>query len=290
MEEEGSGNEVSVSGRARRQRGWWKRGVVETKLNTINMTAWVHKECDIMDEDALLRLQTAWNNPQKKDKCSVCLNDLEQNYWQGTEVGRMGGYGFQGAIFSVDGLCNDGKMGAGRCRFQGVAADKCTRVGREDEGTSSNRPELGVLALQTAALSEDVLLLCDNKAVLRVIKKWVGQEVKATLATAPDANILQEIILLLTQRVREGRTTFLVKVKSHRGEPINERADTLAEEGREISDDDKRWDDRTDRMTFEVRRGNTTVCSVWTNSVRNALRKHAGWAKLQEVRATAARH
>jgi hypothetical protein len=76
----------------------------------------------------------------------------------------------------------------------------------------------------------------------------------------------------------------------HRGEPINERADTLAEEGRTISDDDKRWDDRTDRMTFEVQKGDTTVRSVWTNSVRNAFRKQAGWAKLQKVRATAATH
>ena len=57
--------------------------------------------------------------------------------------------------------------------------------------------------------------------------------------------------------------------------------DTLAEEGREISDDKKRWDDRTDRMTFEVRKVNTTVRSVWTNSVRNAFRRQAGWAKLQ---------
>ena len=32
-----------------------------------------------------------------------------------------------------------------------------------------------VLVLQSAALSEDVLLLCDNEAVLCVIKKWVGQ-------------------------------------------------------------------------------------------------------------------
>ena len=110
-----------------------------------------------------------------------------------------------------------------------------------------------MLALQTAALSEDVLLLCDNEAVLRVIKKWVGQGGKATLATATDADILQEIILLPTQRERAGRTTFLVKVQSHRGEPINERADTLAEEGREMSDDDKRWDDRTDRMTLAAR-------------------------------------
>ena len=146
-----------------------------------------------------------------------------------------------------------------------------------------------VLALQSTALSEDALLLCDNEAVLCVIKKWVGQGGKATLATAPDADILREIVRLLTRRVRAGRATFLIKVKSHRGEPINERADTLAEKGREISDDDKRWDDRTDRMTFEVRKGDTTVRSVWTNSVRNAFRKQAGWAKLQEARAAAAR-
>ena len=43
-------------------------------------------------------------------------------------------------------------------------------------------------------------------------------------------------------------------------------------------------------MTFEVHKGNTIVRSVWTNSVRNAFRKQAGWAKLQEVRATEAKH
>ena len=162
----------------------------------------------------------------------------------GTEVGQLGGYGFQGAIFGVDGSCKDGKMGSGCCKFQGGETDKCARVGREEEGMCSNRPELGgvVLALQSAALSEDVILLCDNAAVLCAFKKWVGQGGKATLATAPDADILQEIVCLLTQRVRAGRVTFLIKVKSHRGELINERADTLAEEeGREISDDNKRW-------------------------------------------------
>ena len=115
-------------------------------------------------------------------------------------------------------------------------------MGREEEGASSNRPELGgvVLALQSAALSEDSLLLCDNEAVLRVIKKWVGQGGKTTFDTAKDADILREIICLLTQRVRAGRATFLIKVKSYRGELINERSETLAEEGRTISDDDKR--------------------------------------------------
>jgi ribonuclease HI len=182
-------------------------------------------------------------------------------------------------------------MGSGCCKFREKGAGKCARVCREEEGTSSNRPELGgvVLALQSAALSEDVLLLCDDEAVLCAIKKRVGQGGKTTLATVSDTDILREIVCLLTQRVRAGRATFLRKVKSHRGEPIK-RTDTLLEERREISDDYKRWDDLTDRMTFEVRKGNTTVRSVWTNSVRNAFRKQAGWAKLQEARAAAAKH
>jgi hypothetical protein len=56
-----------------------------------------------------------------------------------------------------------------------------------------------VLVLQSAALSEDTLLLSDDEAVLCVIKKWVGQGGKSTLATSSDADILQEIVCLLTQ-------------------------------------------------------------------------------------------
>jgi ribonuclease HI len=251
---------------------------VEAKFNTVNMTAWVHQECDAMEEEALTKLQEAWDSSEQKDECVVSLDDLERACWMGTEVGQLGGYGFQGATLGVDGSCKDGQMGSGCCKLREEEADKCARMGRKEEGRSSNRPELGgvVLALQSTALSEDALLLCDNEAVLRNVKKWVGQGGKATLATAPDADILREIVCLLTQRVRAGRATFLIKVKSHRGEPINERADNLAEDGREISDDDQKWEDRMDRMTFEVRKGNMTARSVWTNSVRNAFRKQAG--------------
>jgi hypothetical protein len=41
IEKDAPGNEVDESGRACRQKGWWKRGDVEAKLNTVNMTAWV---------------------------------------------------------------------------------------------------------------------------------------------------------------------------------------------------------------------------------------------------------
>jgi hypothetical protein len=170
-------DEVEGCGRASRQKECWKRGDVEAKLNNVNMTAWVHKECDIIREGIL---------------------DM------GTEIGQLGGYGFQGVALGVDGSCKDGKMGSGCCEFREEGEGRRARVGREEEGVSSNRPELGgvVLALQSAALSQDALLLCDNEAVLRVIKKWVRQGGNATLATAPDADILRETVCLLTQRVR----------------------------------------------------------------------------------------
>ena len=68
-----------------------------------------------MDEDALLRLQGAWENPQQKDECSVRMDDLGWDYWMGTEVGQLGGYGFQGEFFGADGSCKDGTMGSGCC-------------------------------------------------------------------------------------------------------------------------------------------------------------------------------
>ena len=85
--------------------------------------------------------------------------------------------GFQRATFGVDGSCKDGKMGSVCCEFKGEASEKCARVGRGEEVMKANMQELGgvVLALQSAGLCEDVLLLCDNEAVLCVIKKWVGQ-------------------------------------------------------------------------------------------------------------------
>ena len=69
-----------------------------------------------------------------------------------------------------------------------------------------------------------------------------------------------------------------------------ERADGSAEEGRVRPEEEKKWDQRTDRMTFEVKTGKATKISVWTDSVRNAFRKQAGKAKLLDAYDKAAKH
>ena len=66
-EEDAPDKEVNENGHACRQKGWWKRRDVEAKLNTVNMTVWVHKECDIMEEEELTKLQEAWDSSEQKD-------------------------------------------------------------------------------------------------------------------------------------------------------------------------------------------------------------------------------
>ena len=64
---------------------------------------------------------------------------------------------------------------------------------------------------------------CDNphavfvrhQALLRAVKRWVGEGGKATLVGAPDADILLEAIEELRKRTTAGAATFLVQVKAH---------------------------------------------------------------------------
>jgi len=56
-------------------------------------------------------------------------------------------------------------------------------VGREEEGSSSNRPELAafVLALRSTPVTNPMLYLCDNHALLKAVKRWVGEGGKVIL-------------------------------------------------------------------------------------------------------------
>ena len=69
-------------------------------------------------------------------------------------------------------------------------------MGHEEKGSSSNRPELAafVLALHGTPMTKSMLYSCDNQALLKAAKRWVGEGGKATLVGALDADILLEAI------------------------------------------------------------------------------------------------
>jgi len=70
-----------------------------------------------------------------------------------------------------------------------------------------------------------MLYLCDNKALVKAVKRWVDEGAKATLTGVPNADILRDIIVEFQKRTIAGAVTFLVQVKAHQGEPANEEAD-----------------------------------------------------------------
>ena len=121
----------------------------------------------------------------------------------GTEIGRLGGYGFRGTVTAGDGSKqNGGKMGAGYVNLRKQRKRQERKVGREEEGSSSTRPELAafVLALRGTLMTKPMLYLCDNQALLKAVKRWVGEGGKAMLVGTSDADFLLEAIEELRKR------------------------------------------------------------------------------------------
>ena len=152
-------------------------------------------------------------------------------------AGMLDCYWFRGVVFAGDGSNHKGRtelIGAGCFCLGDQEMKQCVSEGRKKEGTSSNRPELAslVLALRATKTADDMIYLCDKQALLKAVHNWTGEGPKATMVNAPDVDILRdsEIIELLRVRVNAGAATFLIKVKAHRGEPLNDLADTLTEE------------------------------------------------------------
>ena len=56
-------------------------------------------------------------------------------------------------------------------------------MGREEEGSSSNQPELVayLLALSNTLIKEPLLYLCDNHSFFEAVNRWIGEGGKATL-------------------------------------------------------------------------------------------------------------
>ena len=82
--------------------------------------------------------------PDLKDECTVKLEGLEKEWWAGTELGFLRAYHFPGHVTASDGSVGPGCMGEGFA-WMDRSLQSCgsERIGREEEGTSSGRAELG---------------------------------------------------------------------------------------------------------------------------------------------------
>ena len=90
----------------------------------------------------------------------------------GTEIGRLGGYGFRGTVTAGDGFNQKGgKMAP--CEPAKKKKRQHGKVRCEEEGSSSNRPEISafVLALRSTPVTKPMFYLCDNQALFEDVKR-----------------------------------------------------------------------------------------------------------------------
>jgi hypothetical protein len=89
-----------------------------------------------MEEEVLTKFQEAWDSSEKKDERVVRLNDLERAYWMGTEVGLLGGYGFQGVTLGVEERWGPDAANSGRKERANVRESAERRKARARTGQS----------------------------------------------------------------------------------------------------------------------------------------------------------
>jgi ribonuclease HI len=282
----GTQEDVSGGKHVVRARSWWKRGDVSACAAQTHMQCWVHRDTIVDEGQVEMQMREAWEHEHSKDEMSIDLRGLERHYWNGTEAGCLRCYDFPGEAWAGDGSVHKGVMGAGIICLQRPTCIIVVRVGREEEGVSSLRAELAAMAcaLQAAPAESDLIYLCDSEAALNKISRWIGSGPRTTLAGDANADIMISIIERVRERVQKGARTFMIKVKAYCGEPLNERADTQAENARQLHDNCRQWTVRTPSMTYEWSDSNRVKqTTAWSKAVRKAMVRGGAEYQVQEA-------
>ena len=75
------------------------------------------------------------------------------------------------------------------------------------------------------------MILTDSLCLLTSIQNWIGESTDPILCKAPDGEILRAILELLRVRISKNLFALFIKIKAHRGEFFNKKADRWADKG-----------------------------------------------------------
>ena len=152
-----------------------------------------------------------------------CLSSRE------AQLGPAGAaYKRSGIVVATDGsLKKSGAMGAAVVAKDGRIQARSVAVFGQP---SSIRPELtGIaLALEGCPVEEDLNILTDSLSSMRLLMGMQRKDLPLSLYRHSVRQLLLHVVKLINKRAEAGRSTRLIKVRAHRGEPLNETADAMA--------------------------------------------------------------
>jgi ribonuclease HI len=137
-------------------------------------------------------------------------------------------YTRSGIVVATDGsLKKNGAMGAAVVAKDGRMQARSVAVFGQP---SSIRPELtGIaLALEGCPAEEDLNILTDSLSSMRLLMGMQRRDLPLSLYRHSVRQLLLHVVKLINKRAEAGRRTRFIKVRAHRGEPLNEAADAMA--------------------------------------------------------------
>jgi len=221
-----------TKGKAGRERGWWRTGTDKLASYGLDTEVWISQNSMISGSN-IIALEALLQTKSEKDLLDMRSEGVEPIYWAGTESGLMDIYNFPGVIYATDGSKGSTGMGAGFYRHDTKGGGCCSVGGGVGDG-SSGRAEVAAacLALEDSLTHDQpIVVLTDSKGLMTVASNWVGEGKDPLLRHSPDGDILAGIIKVLRQRVSMGLFTMFIKIRAHRGEFLNEKADRWADKG-----------------------------------------------------------
>ena len=90
------------------------------------------------------------------------------------------------------------------------------------------------MACEDVRREEDLTILTDSLSCMVRLKSLQRRDFPLWLYRHPLRQLLVHTVRLINARAEAGSVTRFIKVKSHRGEPLNEAADTLAAAAAEL--------------------------------------------------------
>ena len=218
--------------RAAAARGNWRKGAVGAIKTAESWTLWASSSAETSQQGrAELKLRLSHL------RLTVDGVDPSDSFGREAAYGPAGiAYRYPGIIVATDGsLKDDGRMGAAFVSMgDRLPARSVTVLGSE----SSTRPELtGIaLALEASPSGEDLTILTDSLVAMTTLYSLRRADFPLSLHRNACRQLITHVVKLLNERQAAGVVTRFVKVKSHRGEPLNEAADALASAAAEADD------------------------------------------------------
>jgi len=84
-----------------RWKAWWRQSNIKCAVIEEYASCWVHQDCHVADEKKAA-LKKASRVSGGTGECLLRLKEREHDYWIGTEIGMLGGHGFQGQVTAGD--------------------------------------------------------------------------------------------------------------------------------------------------------------------------------------------